>query len=889
MVRASFFLYLLALIASPLLFGTVETWSLTFMESTVFSAAVLYFMSRYRDRERPFREAPALLFILLLPFFFLLQLLPMPGAVVKFISPTAYDLYQSTSGLVSPDNWFSITMDKNATLGEFFRFSAYATIYFLTIQFTARRGRLQTTINLLVYTAAFIAILAIAQKVTADGLIYWFRAAPGNTVMGPYIYHNHFAGYMEMMFPLALCLFLWTRPAGSTQTSFRERFVDFFDKPGMNAHTLAGVSATVIATSVFFSLSRGGMISLCLSLLCLVIILSRKDLITRQGLFFILVPAVTFIFVTWFGWEQIIDRFLQIKKAGGIHNSRFLIWQDVLPMIRAFLLTGSGAGSFETVFPVFRTFSFGGRIIDHAHNDYLEILSTIGLVGTLLIAGFVYRLIRTTTILVARRHDPSAVFLWAASLTGMISIFLHSFTDFNFSNGANGLYFFTLCGLLISGATSRMQANGKSLLPTFSISRKQLLILVAAVSFLLLSGLFINIRAMKATALFNSLRDIALNDNIPKEKLLAMKIVADQIVKLEPLEARNFYLQGNIASFLQEDTGAAAAYRKAIELQPLKGEYLQQYAVFSGLIDSAFDPESIIQSAILVNPIDPEVHLRYGNWLLDQKEFSRGFQQLRTGLALDPKRLKNQLALLAVYGFKGGELQAILPDGIGYQLTLGHFLEQLGRLDEATVIYRHAEELTKTDDTLTAGHCLSLASYYNRQKMSEDALRITRRSVSLFSDDVRGWIFLGDLLSSSGLSAEAEESFRKAVTLTPAAIHPRLKLASFLAGNGRTAEAAVEYRQAVELMPRAKDLQPWHIKSIYNYYYREGDYDLALAVINKGIKALPGNSEIGGLLGDAYLQMGRKLEARLEYQQILAKNPKDSKIRQRLEKMGVSR
>ena len=102
MIRASFFLYLLALVVAPLAFGTVETWSLTFMESTVFAAAFLFFLSRYLDHRRPLREAPGLIYLLLLPGFFLLQLLPMPGPVIKIISPAAYDLYESTIGLVSP-------------------------------------------------------------------------------------------------------------------------------------------------------------------------------------------------------------------------------------------------------------------------------------------------------------------------------------------------------------------------------------------------------------------------------------------------------------------------------------------------------------------------------------------------------------------------------------------------------------------------------------------------------------------------------------------------------------------------------------------------------------------------------------------------------------------
>ncbi|MCK4839281.1 MAG: tetratricopeptide repeat protein, partial [Desulfobulbaceae bacterium] len=163
----------------------------------------------------------------------------------------------------------------------------------------------------------------------------------------------------------------------------------------------------------------------------------------------------------------------------------------------------------------------------------------------------------------------------------------------------------------------------------------------------------------------------------------------------------------------------------------------------------------------------------------------------------------------------------------------------------------------------------------------------TRQEVARFPDDELSWINLGKLLHKSELLTEAETAFRLAVFLAPSSIYPQIKLASFLAAIGRAPEAAQEYRQAVKLMGKAEDLKPWHIREIFNYYYRERKYDLALAAINKGIKALPGTTGVRIILGDAYLQMGRKLEARREYQRILSRNPGNSEARLRLKNLGV--
>jgi tetratricopeptide (TPR) repeat protein/O-antigen ligase len=888
MFRASFFLYLLALVIAPLAFGTVETWSLTFMETTGFAALLLHLLSRYFEQESSFRKTPGLLFILLLPGFFLLQLLPMPAAVIKFVSPAAYELYDKTIGLVQPLGWLSITLNKKATLSEFFRFTAYAAIFFLTIQFTARRQRLMATTYLLIFTGAIIAFLAIVQKVTAGGLIYWFRASPSATPMGPYVYRNQFAGYVEMIFPLTLALFLWTKPAAGELLSRRGKFIEFFNNPGVNTHTLLGVSATILATSVFFSLSRGGIISLSLALLCMFLILNRRKQLSGQGLFFIMVPLVTLIFVGWFGWAPIIARFQTLQTADGIYDARFKIWQDVIPMVRDFWLTGSGAGSFETTFPAYQFMRFGDRIIDHAHNDYLELWGTTGLVGMLLVGSFLVRIVRESTRIIARRKDSLAVYLWGASLTGMISIFLHSGTDFNFYNGANGLYFFTLCGLLVGGAAATTRPGVRSWLSDYPVSRRQLLVVIIGVAVLLVGGLAINVRAMLAVQHFNKVRDIALNRNIPRAKLLAMKTWADRAVQLDPLAARNFYLQANIASFLRDSVAAATAYRRAIGLQPLKGEYLQQYGFFAATVSRGSEPESLLRAATLVNPGDPEVHLRYGNWLLDKEEPARGFTQLKTGLTMNPGRLTGQLALLVVAGFKGAELQAILPDGIRYQLSLALFLERLGRFEEATEVFRQVEARLNSTEA-TEGDYQKIISYYTRQQLDEAALRVNRQLVGRFPTVSRYQIMLGDLLARNGLGGGAEEAFRRAVSLAPTELFPLLKLASFLVAQGRTEEAEQEYRRAVELLAKATDFQPGKLWPIYNYYYRQGEYDQALAVINRGLKAQPGNLAIRIILGDAYLQMGRRLDARVEYQRVMARDPDNSAARQRLEKMGVTR
>ncbi len=56
--------------------------------------------------------------------------------------------------------------------------------------------------TLVVYTF-LLALFAIFQFFSSQGLIYWMVKSPGWT-FGPYVNHNHYAGLMEMLIPLSV-------------------------------------------------------------------------------------------------------------------------------------------------------------------------------------------------------------------------------------------------------------------------------------------------------------------------------------------------------------------------------------------------------------------------------------------------------------------------------------------------------------------------------------------------------------------------------------------------------------------------------------------------------------------------------------------------------------
>ncbi len=113
---------------------------------------------------------------------------------------------------------------------------------------------------------------------------------------------------------------------------------------------------------------------------------------------------------------------------------------------------GTGAGTLVTVYPQYASFD-DARLVDHAHNDYVELLAETGIVGGLCALGFVVLLFRRA--LTNLQSDQSAFILAArtGALVACSGLLLHSLVDFNLHIPSNALLF----ALLASLATSSLE------------------------------------------------------------------------------------------------------------------------------------------------------------------------------------------------------------------------------------------------------------------------------------------------------------------------------------------------------------------------------------------------------------------------------------------------
>lgn len=406
------------LIISSLLFGSVEIWSSTLVLFLVYSMGLFWCMRGGHLRfELPKKEKMLLLFASLFFSYALLQLVPIPGSVLAWLSPSAYKIYNFYAVRSAP---LSLSLYPYGTAVESMKIAAFVIVFSIAlINFKDDRS-VAIFIKIVVVFSFSLAVFAILQKATWNGNIYWFRPlSQGGTPFGPFVNRNHFAGFMNMIIPLGLGLAL--------TSSTREKGI------------LYGFLTVIMAVSLFLSLSRGGIISFFGGIALFSLLMSGKRDPQRRtwliGFFVIVVIG----YVLYLGADQVIQRFYDTDIKS---EQRLLVASYSLGAVKDFILTGSGLGTFVNVFPLYSPPL--RQIFDHAHNDYIEFMLEGGVAGLLLLLGFltIYIYCQVTSDASGEKRT-----LRIAATCSVATMLIHSVFDFNLHILSNALLFSAVLGL----------------------------------------------------------------------------------------------------------------------------------------------------------------------------------------------------------------------------------------------------------------------------------------------------------------------------------------------------------------------------------------------------------------------------------------------------------
>lgn len=439
-------------IISVLALGGVEPWAFAPAQVLIVLAAVVEFWKQGLPRVG-WATRCLLALLLAVP---LVQLLPLPSALITSVSPSLDQLRQTFVPALGPGAFAStFSISPHETKQAFLKLICYVLVFLLAFR-AARHERggellLRTLIGIGLVEAAY----GLVQYLTGWQYIYTFKKVLYTSdATGTYVNRNHFAGLLEMVLPfvVARVLIRTSRP----WQSLRSLIVS----PLTSRLLLDGVLLVLLGTALVFSRSRmgiaaglGGILVAC----AIAFLQSRRRTALKIA---VLVLAIPIGYSAWIGLEPVMERYEQLAQPELVETSRLLIWRDTRELIRDYPLLGTGLGTYAWSSVHYQSGLFDYRY-EHAHNDYLEFAAEIGIPATVLLFGSLWFLVLRLASRASALERSREKLLAAGCAGALAAILTHGITDFNLQIPANAFLFAWIAGT----AAALVSARSKDRVP----------------------------------------------------------------------------------------------------------------------------------------------------------------------------------------------------------------------------------------------------------------------------------------------------------------------------------------------------------------------------------------------------------------------------------------
>jgi hypothetical protein len=359
----------------------------------------------------------------------------------------------------------------------------------------------------LVAVAALEAAYALYQAMTGSDMIFWYhKPVDASLPSGTYVNRNHLAGLLEMALPVAGAFALESgarlaamhrrRLRGSSLFQRAQAFVDVLATPlALRLIAQAGL-ILLLFVGLYRTQSRAGLLAPLASAFLLAPLFALGDRTARTqpaGPGRRSVPSARgkvplrdgaplrtgfarsragtptgrllpwksrwlgssaavvgfLLLLSSLNLPLISPRFSDVQLTAGAAGRADTV-SDAMRIVRDFPLFGVGLDGFQYIFPVYR--SYGGGLLTHAHNDYVELAVEAGgpaLVLALLLIAILY----ARAVSSFRKPREARTLLWGF-LAAVTALLIHSFVDFNLHIPANALVF-----ALLLGGVARLSRN----------------------------------------------------------------------------------------------------------------------------------------------------------------------------------------------------------------------------------------------------------------------------------------------------------------------------------------------------------------------------------------------------------------------------------------------
>lgn len=848
----------IALIAlPPIFFGSVLPAHITNIEFAIFGIGVIWFVKALNKGTITFYPAPLDLPILLLSGWGIVNLL--------------------------------VSTYRHQTEASVYLFIFYALFYFFIRQQLRTTRRMVGFAFIIVLVGSGEALFGLAQYLQGATTVLGYETPNIGTVNATYFSHNHFAGFLILILPIAIGLF-----AGSINI---EKKLFLFMLIGL------------MGTALVLSLSRGAFLGFAVALtgfiLCFIIKqIQEGERIWKIALTLALIGMVVAAGITYIGFSPIAHRTLArsfLPDAATLqHEIRFPLWRSGLRMVKDFPIFGTGLGTFEFMIESYRPLELGQQQqAVYAHNDYLQFAIEMGLPALLIVlwglGRFYWDMLRTYFA----HEDQLLSSLLLGGVSSCAAISVQSFFDFNLHIPANALLCCAVAALTTAAAEflevgrtrvrksrRRDQDERRDIVSephdddsSFRASWK-----FALISLLIAFALLFHFRQPLASTYYSRGRtahNVADFFTALPWYEKALRLDSGNALVYEARGQLYIELAANAPHADKWYQLALSEFRKASALHARYAPYYSQSGWVYARLNMENEAIAAYQQAIACEPNTAFYYEMLGMYYLSLKQISNAMNTLQQAVRLDLKRLEPLMKACKEQGLEHDIYQQLVPQEAEARKRFAELLDASKQWEQSKKAYRQALALSENARPYYEAMLTACERHQDADCQRELLQEMTRQSPE---NGVDYGLKIADTFEKEQRWDEAKQTYRALLDAHPDSDAVLRRFASLHVRLGETSQAISVYETLIALHPAENSL--YHALS--DIYQQRQEFASAQRLYQQAIEAGRTQPDMYSALGQLYQRQGEADEALGAYRKAIEAGEARFAVYQQIEQLYLA-
>jgi tetratricopeptide (TPR) repeat protein len=729
-------------------------------------ALCVWFWNRRHDSES-FSPPPGSSALLFLIGWGMLQLLPLPLFLIKFLSPHAWKIYHQSVEILSPSIWVTLSLNPQSTLQAVLVLCAGCACYFLVVFLLKDLAFLKHGVLWLIGISGGLAIGLIFLRLI---FLFWPNAfSPGHNLSAILnLDLTPVALLLLMLGLLGLAALLAMRPT-SRYGSWQERVGSYWQATVQDHFLIIALSALVVPFSIGVLSWRVLLFYLgTLALLGGLIILKKRSLRDSVYLSFFMVVALAALVVSLYG-DPIPHKSPQMAPVSKADNA-------IASMLTSnYWFTGSGLGTYSKVY----------RRVDRPAT------SPVGLVASPLQQGrvegglpfilgafwFIYEVLRHSWPRWRKRRNRMAIYLYIGSLSGLIA----------FAGAVIILrvpvpswlwyYVFVFAGMVVAAA---QVSHHKTFERDYALVSSDWRLSMGRIlcAFVLIVAVFVQGGRVLSKGLFAQAQVASQKTSSDASNKDAQKRLLSHATFYDPLNASYRWALGWRLLQLGQKEKAMTCFSRALRLNPLVG--MEAYRLGIYLADAGQGELAIklMRNGLQSDWENQSLQVDLVDRLLNHDGHTDALQHVRKILAQDPSKTLDWLYFFDQRGFSALHGVLILADHPRCFADYGEFLLQKNLPEQALDAYNSALNFIQTEESFEVEIVWRLSAYFESRQLYEEALSAVTAGIRVYPENLEFMKASGNYYERLGITFKAAQIYRKILMHTPhdTDIRQRLKL-----------------------------------------------------------------------------------------------------------------